>query len=264
MKTIYFKHARKNEMKPLREYLRQHPEDINAVYIEGSGIVGRGAANIVYYGKKAAAFGWIGGVFLVASTGGAAAAAAPVAISLGEAIGAVIGLCGLGASFYVPFVAGDEALTHMTYINGRTLLHFAALGNAIQVAQFLIEQGARTDLTDLKGKTFLDIARDAGHKDFVSAAKASMDARAGQLAQQNNSILNLQETLSAEQKQNLLLQKKLDAEEQQHLELEQKYVKALSELNKVTPAHSSSQTPGNPFQNHHAAGAVSSQVFENN
>ncbi|KAI0926197.1 hypothetical protein AcW1_010362 [Taiwanofungus camphoratus] len=64
-------------------------------------------------------------------------------------------------------VCQDAKLVNSVDIDGRTPLHWAASSESLDIARYLIDQGAEVDCSDSLGWTPLHIAASAGHEEIV-------------------------------------------------------------------------------------------------
>jgi len=127
-------------------------------------------------GKKAATlflgFAAIFGPVLPAA-GGAAAAGATTAGTVGAAeMGASTVMLGVAKKTWE---FGDKELRFFR-ADGEdwTLLHFAAFGNAVEAALYLIKQGIDVTARDAKGRTFQDLAC---NQQFINLCQGAIESR---------------------------------------------------------------------------------------
>lgn len=185
MKEYVYDAAYRNDVSTIEAYLTTWSDHIDLVHEEP--FMNSVAANVVYYGKKtlsAVTTSSYTVMFAAIGVGPAVPAATAGAVGIAHGLGALGFIYG---TTYGAYNWGDNVLYPKTfYRNGWTLLHFAGAGNALEVASFLVEHGANATLKDASGRTFIQVAENAGHHSFVRAIRACIDLHSRDLTKINN------------------------------------------------------------------------------
>jgi len=148
----------------------------NLAYTEVSSMFARGSANLFWRAKKTMGFvavmAPVAQLGLALYTGGASVFTLAVASHIAKNL-AIRGGSKLAAG-YVSYY-GLNAWTAKNGYNkeGWTPLHFAAVSGATCAALMLIDHGANPDIT-AQGKTFINIAKELGHDDFIGSCEAKI------------------------------------------------------------------------------------------
>lgn len=154
--------AHQNRLKELEDWLKEHNNEIDSTYSDAPHWFDPGVLRVA--GQTALWGLWGAMVYLVARM------LPPRMRLIGASAAAVLGHEGRRATEQHIFVNNPAPAI---YRHGWTLLHFAAEGNAIETALFLISMGANTEIQGSDG-TFLQIAEYHGHHAFIDACQSSI------------------------------------------------------------------------------------------
>lgn len=149
-----------NNVQEVEYILKKNPSLVNEKfsYDDFKSFIKYFSANTAYYGVKllGITLGYLAASLAIPNT------TRPIAIGLAYGI----------------FKASDNSLLPHTFDNnGWTLLHYAALGNSLDVAKLLVSLGADTTITGCYQRTCFDVARLCGYEGFVQNVQSFIDGR---------------------------------------------------------------------------------------
>lgn len=151
-----------NNIQEVESILSKNPQLVNmAILVDDfTSFMKYFSANTVYYGAKLLGTAC---AYLAASSPTLPTTSRPMMLGFAYGI----------------FKASDNTLLPHTFDNnGWTLLHYAALGNSLDVAKLLVSFGADTTITGSYQRTCFDVARLCGHENFVQNLQVFIDNQA--------------------------------------------------------------------------------------